>query len=103
VASDVFGMSGRAMLRALIAGETDPAAIANLARGTLRRKLKELALALEGCVDDHHRFMLGLQLQRIEAAERDLADLDKQIQDKLVPYETLHRRLQTIPGVRAIG
>jgi transposase len=99
VATDVFGVSGRAMLRALIAGETDPAAMANLARGQLRHKLAQLAQALDGCIDDHHRFMLGLQLERIEAAERDLAKLDAQIEVKLAPYAELHRRLTTIPGV----
>ena len=61
VASDVFGVSGRAMLRALIEGKASPADMAGLACGVMRSKLDELALALEGCVDDHHRYLLGLQ------------------------------------------
>jgi transposase len=99
VASDVFGVSGTAMLRALIAGQQSPAEMAGLARGVLRRKLDELALALDGCVAEHHRFLLDLQLQRIETAEAALATLDARITDKLEPYKDAHRRLMTIPGV----
>jgi transposase len=59
--SDVFGVSGRAMLQALIEGAQSPAAMAQLARGKMRRKRPELALALNGNVDEHHRFVLRLQ------------------------------------------
>ena len=99
VMSDVFGVSGMAMLRALIVGGAKPAEMAELARGTLRRKKAQLALALDGCIEEHHRFILALQLQRIENAERDIAALDKRINEKLVLYEDAHRRLMTIPGV----
>ena len=99
VASDVFGVSGLAMLRALIDGTATPAEMAALARGILRRKQADLALALDGCVEEHHRFILAMQLHRIEAAERDIATLDARIAEKLVPYEDAHRRLMTIPGV----
>ena len=76
VASDVFGVSGRLMLQALIAGLAQPAEIAQLARGRLRQKLKELEAALEGCVEEHHRFLMAKQLCRIEAVEADLEVLD---------------------------
>lgn len=73
VASDVFGISGRAMLQALIEGEQSPAEMAQLTRGRMRRKQRKLELALNGCIDEHHRFLLRLQLQRIKAAETDPA------------------------------
>ena len=99
VMSDVFGVSGMAILRALIVGGATPAEMAELARGTLRRKKAELALALDGCVAEHHRFILAMQLRRIETAESDIATLDKRIDEKLVPFQDAHRRLMTIPGV----
>jgi transposase len=99
VASDVFGVSGRAMLRALIGGVASPAQMAQLARGRMRRKLADLELALDGGVEEHHRFLLALQLRRIEAAEGDLATLDKRIAEKLVPYEWALALLMQIPGV----
>jgi transposase len=99
VASDVFGVSGRAMLRALIAGAADPTEMAQLARGRLRRKLSELELALDGSVQEHHRFLLALQLQRIAAIEADLDALDARLREKLAPYETVLALLLQIPGV----
>ena len=99
VASDVFGVSGMAMLRALIAGTVTPAEMAGLARGRRRHKLAELELALQGCVEDHHRYLLSVQLRRIEAAEYDIKQLDARITAKLEPYDEQHQRLMRIPGV----
>jgi transposase len=99
VASDVFGVSGMAMLRALIDGTATPAEMAGLARGVLRRKEADLVMALDGCLAEHHRFLLRLQLRRIEVVESDIAELDQQISERLVPYQEAHRRLMTIPGV----
>lgn len=99
VASDVFGVSGRAMLRALIEGEQSAAEMARLARGRMRRKQAELARALDGHVDEHHRFVLRLQLQRITAAEADLELLDARLREKLAPYDEEIGRLMRIPGV----
>ena len=99
VASDVFGVSGRHMLQALIAGEASPAEMAQLARGKLRRKLGELELALEGCVKDHHRFLLAMQLNRIEAIEADLDALDARLREVLAPYDMHMALLIQIPGV----
>src|SRR5271167_1238538 len=76
VASDVFGVSGRAMLKALIEGGASAEAMADLARGQLRRKRDDLVLALEGRMEEHHRFLLATQLRRLEAAEHDIAALD---------------------------
>src|SRR6266403_1378330 len=99
VATDVFGMSGRLMLRALIAGKATPQEMAELAKGLLRKKIPELELALEGKLEQHHRFLLELQLQRLEAAEKDLAVLEQRIQEKLEPYAAQLALLREIPGV----
>src|SRR3982750_2781332 len=79
VVTDVFGVSGRAMLKALIEGTASAQAMADLAKGQLRRKRADLIRALEGKVEEHHRFLMGLQLRRIEAADHDLAALDERI------------------------
>lgn len=99
VISDVFGVSGRAMLRALIEGEQSPAEMARLAQRRMKRKQPEIARALDGHIDEHHRFILRLQLQRITAAEADLAQLDERLSEKLAPYDEELGRLMQIPGV----
>jgi transposase len=99
VATDVFGMSGRLMLRALVEGKTTPQEMAELAKGKLRKKIPELEPALEGKVEEHHRFLLRLQLGRLEAVEKDLAVLEQRIQEKLKPYEAQLTLLDEIPGV----
>ena len=99
VATDVFGVSGRLMLRALVAGKATPQEMAELAKGLLRKKIPELEPALEGKVEEHHRFLLRLQLDRLEAAEKDLAILELRIHEKLEPYATQLALLQEIPGV----
>ena len=76
VASDVFGVSGRAMLAALIAGERDPKALAQLARTRLRAKRSQLEEAFCGHFSDHHRFLLARMLGRIDQASADSAELE---------------------------
>ena len=99
VASDVFGVSGRAMLKALIEGSASPEAMADLARGLLRRKRADLILALDGRLEEHHRFLLAMQLHRLEAIEVDIAALDRRISERLEPYGAQHALLMQIPGV----
>jgi transposase len=99
VAADVFGVSGRLMLRALIVGKTTPQEMAELAKGLLRKKMSELELALEGKLEEHHRFLLRLQLDRLDAADKDLVVLEQRIQEKLKPYEAQLTLLDEIPGV----
>lgn len=99
VVSDVFGVSGRAMLRALIAGEEPPAAMAKLARGRLRKKDAQLTEALAGRLEPHHRDLLAMQLARVDGAEADIAALDRQIAERLAPYQDKVALLITIPGV----
>jgi transposase len=99
VATDVFGTSGRLMLRALMEGKSTPQEMADLAKGLLRKKIPELQLALEGKLEEHHRFLLKLQVDRLERVESDLAALEQRIQEKLQPYAAQLALLQEIPGV----
>src|SRR4051794_17337601 len=99
VMSEVFGVSGRAMLRALIAGSAAPEEMAALARGQLRRKRVALIEALTGGIEEHHRFLLAMQLGRIEAIEADITALDARIGERLLPYGAAMALLMTIPGV----
>jgi transposase len=99
VASDVFGVSGMAMLRALIEGHSTPVEMAGLARGVLRRKEDDLALALDGCLSDVQRFMLTKQMHILDEIEATIAEIDAMVTKRLKPYQAIHRRLTTIPGV----
>src|SRR5438046_1955825 len=99
VMTDVFGVSGRLMLHALIEGISTPMTVAALAKGRLRKKVVDLAQALDGRLDDHHRFLLQLQLRRLDQADTDLATLDKHIDEALAPYQEQCQALQQIPGV----
>jgi transposase len=99
VATGVFGISGRLMLRALIEAKTSPQEMAGLAKQKLRSKIPQLELALEGRVEEHHRFLLKLQLDRLERVESDVAFLEQRIQGKLKPYADQLARLDQIPGV----
>jgi transposase len=101
VATDIFGVSGRRMLRALIEGKASPQEMAELAKGKLRKRIPELEPALEGKLEQHHRFLLELQLQRLESAGRDLAVLEQRIQQKLEPYAAQLASLDEIPGVNS--
>ncbi len=100
VASDVLGVSGRDMLRALIAGQADPAVLADLARRRLRAKIPELQLALQGRVTAHHRFLLKLLLEEVEQHEAWIARLTARIEEVLpAPFAEAVQRLATIPGI----
>ena len=99
VLSDVLGKSGRAMLDAIVAGESDPSALAALAQGTARNKTAELREALRGRITAHHRTMLKLHLQVIDALQRTLAELDAAVGKALAPIRQRARLLTTMPGV----
>ena len=99
VVSQVFGVSGRAMLKALIENTATPQEMADLARRKLRRKLEPLALALDGRLTEHHRYLLAFHLQRVEAIEADLRTLDERIEEKAQPYAAQRQLLRQIPGV----
>jgi transposase len=99
VLSDVLGGSGRAMLKAIVSGENDPVRLAALAQGHARKKISELREALCGHVTAHHRTMLGLHLQVIDALERTLEELDAAVGLALTPMRQHVQLLSTIPGV----
>jgi transposase len=99
VAADVMGVSGRAILEALIAGQASPAQMAELAKGRLREKREELAKALEGRVKPHHRFLLTELLCQIDSLEETIARFDQEIADYCRPFEEAVVLLDTIPGV----
>lgn len=101
VASDVLGVSGRAMLRALLDGQEDPQELAELAQGRLRKKLPQLQLALEGHLTEHHRFVLGRLLSHLGYLEAQSHEFSQRIARKLealLPAED-YARLDAIPGV----
>jgi transposase len=99
VASDVFGVSGMLMLGKLAEGKATPAGMAQLAKGRLREKIAELEPALEGRMEEHHRYLLQLQLRRLRDLDQDLKELDARIQAKLQPYQQEMDLLMGIPGV----
>lgn len=99
VATDVLGVSGRAMLQALAEGRDDPAALAELAQGRLRAKIPELTEALRGLLSDSQRWLLGEQLRRIAELDETIARLDTKVQEQTRPFEPLLVMLDQIPGV----
>jgi transposase len=103
VASNVFGVSGMRMLRALVAGDQTPEAMADLAKGMLKRKRGQLALALEGRMTPHHRQLLTLQLSRLQHVDEDVAQVDTYIETCLTPYAAACAKLTQIPGINRIA
>jgi transposase len=103
VLTDVMGVSGRAMLTALVAGTTDPAVLADLARGRLRRKLPALRRALQGRFRHHHAFLVEQILAKIDFLDEAIDRLNAEIDERLVPFEPLLTALDTIPGVDRLG
>ncbi|HEY3656127.1 MAG TPA: IS110 family transposase [Steroidobacteraceae bacterium] len=99
VLSNVLGKSGRAILHALIAGESNPEKLADLAEGTARKKRAELEEALHGRIRDHHRGLLKVHLELVAALEQALADIDATVGKTLAPVRDSARLLTTLPGV----
>ena len=99
VLSNVLGKSGRAILTAIIAGQSDPEKLADLAEGTARKKRAELVEALHGRVRDHHRGLLQVHLSLIATLEQALAQIDATVGKTLAPIHDSARLLTTLPGV----
>jgi transposase len=99
VATDILGVSGRDMLHALVAGTTDPDVLADLARGTLRKKLPALRQALTGRFRAHHAFMVSQHLSHLDYLDEAIASLSGRIEEALRPFAVEHRRLDSIPGI----
>jgi transposase len=102
VLSDILGKSGRAILAALIAGETEPEKLADLARGVARKKRVELVEALRGRIRPHHQELLRIHLNLIEALRQALADVDARVGKALAPIKDSARLLTTLPGVNEL-
>lgn len=99
VATDIFGVSGRAMLEALIAGEEDVRRLSGLARGQLKRKRGELEEALEGSIGPHQRLMLRHHLDLIDFLDRKLIELDREVEERMRPFEAALSRIDEIRGI----
>ena len=99
VATNVLGASGRAMLAALAAGEEDPRVLADLAKGRLREKTGELEQALQGLMGPHQRFMLTIQLDHLNSLDRQIEDLDLEVEQRVNPFEETVAAVDTIPGI----
>ena len=99
VASNVVGVSGRAMLEAIIAGQATPSQMAELSKGRMREKREQWAKALEGRVKPHHRFVLTELLRQIDNLDEAIARFDQEIERYCAPFEAAVVLLDTIPGV----
>lgn len=99
VISDIMGVSGRAFLEALIAGESDPEKLADLARGRLRASREQIVEALRGRVREHHRFMLKLHLEQVDSLQSAIAELEARLGERLEPFQEDVKLLVTIPGI----
>jgi len=101
VVSDVMGASSRDMLNQLIAGQDDPAVMAQLARGRMRSKIAELEQALTGHVQAHHQLMLSLHLEHIDDLNAKIERLSEEIERQIVPFDEddLSARLDAVPGL----
>lgn len=99
VLSDIMGMSGRAILEALVRGESDPSRLAALAHARVKATQAQLAEALEGKVTDHHRFLLKLHLAQYETLSGMIESLERQIDKALEPFRRECEHLMTVPGI----
>jgi transposase len=103
VASDWLGVSGRAILARLLAGEEDARKLAELSRGRLRSKLPAMQLALEGRMTEHHRWMLRLLQEQLEFLEAQITKLETKIQEQLHDYQEAIALCTTIPGIEEVA
>ena len=103
VASDVMGVSGRAILEQLIEGQRDPVVLADLAKGRLREKRAALEQALTGRFTAHHRFLLIQHLSHIDYLDEQIAKLDAEIADQIRPFQAAVDRWDQLPGINQRG
>jgi transposase len=99
VASDIFGGSGRQMLQAMIAGQRDPKVLAQLARASMRAKLRQLEEALTGHFDDHHAFLCRMMLERIDELTSRIEELTAQIDQQIAPFAAQVAQLDAVTGI----
>jgi transposase len=103
VISDIFGVSGRAMLEALIAGQRDPCALADLARGSMRGKKSVLQEALTGHFRDHHGYLLRMMCDRVDALTAQIDALTGRIEEAIAPFAPQVAQLDEVPGIGKTG
>ena len=101
--SDVLGKSGRAMLEAMVAGETDPVRLAALAHSGVKASQATLQEALRGRVTQHHRFLLRLHLGQVDAIDTAIVTIDGEIEAHLAPFRIGVELVSTIPGVSGLS
>jgi transposase len=99
VISNIVGMSGRAILEAMVSGQSDPEKLAALASERIRATPLELKRALHGRMRDHHRTLIRLHLSQVDATDAGIAELDKEIERSLEPFRSQREQLTSIPGV----
>ena len=103
VITDVMGMSGRAMIEALIGGESDPAKLARLANYRLKTSQEKLREALRGRVTNHHPFLLHLHLNQIDGLDASIASIDLQVEAGIAPFRVAVELVTSVPGVGVLG
>lgn len=103
VASDILGVSGRAILQALVHGEKDPKKLAAVAEGKLRAKVDQIEEALFGNFSEHHVFLLKQLLMQVEFVNARISECDKRVEEVCRPFAETIQRLQTLPGVARRG
>jgi len=103
VASDIFGVSGREMLAALLAGERDPKVLAQLARTRMRTKISALEEAFTGHFTDHHAFLLRTMLARVDETSADIAAVEARIEELITPFARAIDQLDEVPGLGPTG
>jgi len=103
VISDILGLSGRRMIEALIAGQTDPEVLAALAHERIHATRVELEASLRGRVTAHHRFMLRLHLNHLDALDAAIAVIDQEVDGHLEPFRAAIEMLSTIPGISSLS
>jgi len=103
VVTDILGLSGRRMIEALIDGETAPQALATLAHRRLKATAAELQASLRGRVTAHHRFMLKLHLDQVDAVDEAIARIDKEVDGNVEPFRAAVEMLTTIPGISSLS
>ena len=99
VVTDILGVNGRAVLTAIIAGETDPQRLADCTTGRLKASRADIVAAVHGRVTAHHRFLLQLHLTQIDALRAAVQKLEQQADEVLRPFRAVADRLTTMPGV----
>jgi transposase len=101
VATDVMGVSGRAMLEALLSGSTDSQVLSELAKGRLRKKLPELKKALEGRFRSHHRFMVAEVLTHLDFLDEAIERVSQEVSSRIAPFSKIVESMDLIPGINA--